>query len=52
MTDLIYLYSAYTIVWLGLFFYMVKLHLTQRRLDKEIKMLQEIFNENKRKKNL
>jgi CcmD family protein len=52
MTDLIYLYSAYTIVWLGLFLYMVKLHLTQRRLDKEIKMLQEIFNENKRKKNL
>jgi CcmD family protein len=52
MTDLIYLYSAYTIVWLGLFFYMVRLHLTQRRLDKDIKMLQEIFNENKRKKNL
>jgi len=52
MSNLIYLYSAYTIVWLGLFFYIVRLHLTQRKLDKEIKMLKEIFNENKRKKNL
>ena len=52
MSNLIYLYSAYTIVWLGLFFYIIRLHLNQRRLDKELKMLQEIFNENKRKKNL
>lgn len=52
MVNLIYLYSAYTIVWLGLFLYIIKLHMTQRRLEKEIKMLREIFNENKRKKNL
>lgn len=52
MSDLIYLYGAYTIVWLGLFLYIIKLHLTQRKLDKEIKMLSEIFDENKRKKNL
>jgi CcmD family protein len=52
MSDLIYLYSAYTIIWLGLFFYILRLHLTQRRLDKELKMLKEIFDENKRKKNL
>ena len=52
MSDLIYLYGAYTIVWLGLFFYIVRLHLTQRKLDKEIKMLSEIFNENKGKKDL
>ena len=52
MSDLTYLYGAYTFIWLGVFFYIVKLHLTQRKLDKEIKMLKEIFNENKRKKDL
>ena len=52
MSDLIYLYGAYTIVWIGLFVYIIKLHINQRKLDKEIKMLREIFNENKRKKNL
>ena len=52
MSDLTYLYGAYTIVWLGVFFYIIKLHITQRRLGKEIKMLEEILHENKRKKNL
>jgi CcmD family protein len=52
MSDLTYLYGAYTVIWLGLFFYIIKLHITQKKLDKEIKMLKEIFNENKRKKNL
>ena len=52
MSDLIYLYVAYTIIWISLFLYIIKLHLTQRKLDKEIKMLSEIYNETKRKKNL
>jgi len=52
MSDLIYLYSAYTIVWLGVFLYLIKLHIGQRKLNKEIKMLSELLNENKRKKNL
>ena len=52
MSDLIYLYVAYTIVWISLFLYIVKLHLTQRKLNKEIKMLREIYNENNRKKDL
>jgi len=52
MSDLIYLYVAYTIVWAGVFLYLVRLHLTQRKLKKEIKMLNEILNENKGKKNL
>ena len=52
MSDLIYLYVAYTIVWIALFVYIIKLHINQRKLDKELKMLREIFNENKRKKNL
>ena len=52
MSDLTYLYGAYTIIWLGVLFYIVRLHLTQRKLDKEVKMLKEIINENKRKKNL
>jgi len=52
MSDLIYLYVVYTIIWISLFLYIVKLHLTQKKLIKEIKMLNEIFNENKRKKDL
>ena len=52
MSDLIYLYVVYTIVWISLFLYIVKLHLIQRKLNKEIKMLREIYNENNRKKDL
>ena len=52
MPELIYLYLTYTIVWISLFLYIIKLHITQRKLNKEIKMLREIFNENKRKKDL
>ena len=52
MSDLIYLYSAYTIVWAGIFFYILKLHIAQRRLENEIKMLREILNGEKSKKNL
>ncbi|UCD14772.1 MAG: CcmD family protein [Thermoplasmatales archaeon] len=52
MSDLTYLYGAYTIVWLGLFFYIIKLHIAQRRLKNEIKMLREIINGKKSKKNL
>jgi CcmD family protein len=44
MSDLIYLYSAYTIVWAGLLIYLIKLHITQRRLKKEIDLLREIIN--------
>ena len=44
MSDLIYLYSAYTIIWAGLFIYIIKLHITQRKLKKEIDMLREIIN--------
>ena len=43
MSDLIYLYIAYTIIWLGLFLYIIRLHLNQRRLEKELKMLKEIL---------
>lgn len=52
MSDLIYLYSAYTIIWTGIFFYILKLHIAQRRLENEIKMLREILNGKKSKKNL
>jgi CcmD family protein len=44
MSDLIYLYIAYTIIWAGVFLYIIKLHMAQRRLKKEIEMLKEILN--------
>lgn len=52
MSDLIYFYGAYTIIWAGVFFYIIKLHIAQRRLENEIKMLREILNGKKSKKNL
>jgi len=52
MSDLIYLYGAYTIIWVGLFLYILKLHTAQRRLKKEIEMLREIINGKKSNKNL
>ena len=52
MSDLIYLYGAYTIIWGGLFLYVIKLHLDQRKLKTEMKMLKEIIDGEKRKKNL
>lgn len=44
MSDLIYLYITYTIIWAGVFLYIIKLHMAQRRLKKEIEMLREILN--------
>jgi CcmD family protein len=44
MSDLIYLYAAYTIIWAGLFLYILKLHIAQRRLKSEINRLREIID--------
>ena len=52
MSDLIYLYGAYTIVWVGLFLYVIRLHISQRKLKTEIKILKEILDGKKSKKNL
>lgn len=52
MTDLVYLYAAYTIIWAGIFFYILKMHLEQRKLKKEVKMLKEIADGTKIKKNI
>lgn len=52
MSDLIYFYGAYTIIWAGVFFYIIKLHLAQKKIKKEIELLRKILNEKKSKKNL
>ena len=52
MSDMIYLYAAYTIVWIGILLYVLKLHLSQRKLKKDIEILKEVLNEGKNKKNL
>lgn len=43
MSDLIYLYVAYTIIWIGIFFYIFNLHLSQRKLKKDIETLKEVL---------
>ena len=52
MSDLIYLYGAYTIIWAGVFCYIIKLHLDQRKLKKEIELLRKILNEKRTKKDI
>lgn len=52
MSDLIYLYGAYTIIWAGLFLYIIKLHLDQKKLKRELKLLKEIVDGKKGNKNL
>jgi CcmD family protein len=44
MSELIYLYAAYTIIWAGVFLYIFKLHMTQRRIKGEINRLREIID--------
>jgi len=44
MSELIYLYAAYTIIWTGVFLYLLKLHMTQRRIKSEINRLREIID--------
>ena len=44
IADLIYLYAAYSIIWVGIFLYIVKLHTAQKKIENELKMLKEILN--------
>jgi CcmD family protein len=44
MDDIGYFYIAYTIIWFGVFVYMVKMHNDQRRLAREIEVLEEELN--------
>lgn len=52
MSDLIYLYAAYTIIWIGIFLYILKLHLSQRKIKRDIETLREVLNGKKRKKDI
>jgi CcmD family protein len=52
MSDLIYLYISYTIIWAGVFLYILRLHLIQRKLKKEITMIKETLNDKRNKKNI
>ena len=47
MDDLIYLYAAYSIIWTGVFLYILKIHLAQRKLNNEIEIIKETLNEKK-----
>ncbi len=41
---IVYFYVAYTIIWFGIFVYMVKMHTDQRRLAREIEVLEEVLD--------
>jgi len=44
MDDIGYFYIAYTIIWFGVFVYMVKMHNDQKRLAREIEVLEEVLD--------
>ena len=44
MDDIAYFYIAYTIIWFGIFVYMVKMHNDQVRLAREIEVLEEVLD--------
>ena len=44
MDDIAYFYIAYTIIWFGIFVNMVKMHNDQRRLAREIEVLEEVLD--------
>ena len=47
---LVYLFVGYAIIWGGLFLYVLKLHMDQNKLKKEMKVLSEILDQDKKKK--
>lgn len=50
MSDLVYLYAAYTVIWVGLFLYVFKLHTQQKKLRRELKMLREVLDGRRERK--
>lgn len=42
---IVYFYVAYTIIWFGIFLYLVKMHNDQRRLAREIEVLKEVVDD-------
>ena len=45
-SDLGFLYAGYLIIWIGLFLYLMYLHLKQSSLENEIKNLSKLVKEN------
>lgn len=48
MDDIVYFYLAYAIIWGGIFTYMLKVHFDQQRLAREIDVLQEVVDGQRR----
>ncbi len=49
MNELEALYIGYSIIWVGLFGYLMYLHLKQSKLAKDLKLLEEMVETNERK---
>ena len=43
--DLTYLYAAYSIIWAGVFAFVLKLFMTQKKLEREMDALKEAMND-------
>ena len=50
MSELIYLYVAYTLIWAGTFIYLGKLQYDYIKLKRDIDLLEEVAEEKKAKK--
>ncbi len=49
MDNLMYLYIAYTIIWAALFIYILKLHVDQKNLKKDLELLVEVVDGGRKK---
>ena len=43
--DLTYLYAAYSIIWVGVFAFVLKLFMTQKKLEREMEALKEAMDD-------
>ena len=48
MDDMTFVYIAYAIIWVALFMFLLKLHMDQTRLKKEIEVLKEVLGDGRK----
>ena len=50
MSDIVYLFVAYLIISTGIFVYVFKLQKDQKKMKREIRMLKEVVNERRERR--
>lgn len=48
MSDMVYLYVAYTVIWAGTFLYVFRLYSNQKKLKRELKMIRAVLHDGRK----